>query len=462
MSEYIYLLQEREFIKTKEPIYKIGKTKQENLKRLNSYPKGSDLILQYKCVGCDNIEKELIQIFKDKYIHRKDIGYEYFEGDWIDMSDIIFNNILICNKTKFNNSSINITIEEKDIITSYRDFIKSSNIKNIIITNKNTKEGYIQFSSGIWKKIWKEFSNDEDAETLELFISNNIDCDYELDNLILNICNTCYNKSFKKYSLKYNEFLVSSLNNQYNIIDTKTFSVINYITIANNNILTVDDTGNRHFSIDINNDLDIDIDIVDNILKSLINDDNILKSYKKLCHNILVEQTDTIVFYDYTNKCHLLSNWLNDLLFSILPDNNLYYRIIYDHSNKSKIYEQFILLSKPRVVFLDNYYYDRNNILIILDDDKMDILINKLKKLKVKNIIIKYKNNDINIYNIHSYIEYLIDNSNTINNFISNYNSENLLKLNDKEYEINQANYEEIFYLTNMLLLNYFKWCCSL
>ena len=36
-SEYIYLLQEREFIKTNEPIYKIGKTKQECLKRIINY-----------------------------------------------------------------------------------------------------------------------------------------------------------------------------------------------------------------------------------------------------------------------------------------------------------------------------------------------------------------------------------------------------------------------------------------
>jgi hypothetical protein len=31
--EYIYLLQEREFIKTNEPIYKVGRTKAEHNKR---------------------------------------------------------------------------------------------------------------------------------------------------------------------------------------------------------------------------------------------------------------------------------------------------------------------------------------------------------------------------------------------------------------------------------------------
>ena len=44
-NEFIYLIKEREFIKTKEHIYKIGKTKQENLQRIKSYPNGSILLL---------------------------------------------------------------------------------------------------------------------------------------------------------------------------------------------------------------------------------------------------------------------------------------------------------------------------------------------------------------------------------------------------------------------------------
>jgi len=45
-EEYIYLIREREFIKTNEPIYKIGKTKQPCLNRLYNYPKGTALIFQ--------------------------------------------------------------------------------------------------------------------------------------------------------------------------------------------------------------------------------------------------------------------------------------------------------------------------------------------------------------------------------------------------------------------------------
>jgi len=62
MIGYIYLLQEREFIKTKENIYKLGKTKQENLKRIQNYPNGTKLIIQLECENCDINEKNLIII----------------------------------------------------------------------------------------------------------------------------------------------------------------------------------------------------------------------------------------------------------------------------------------------------------------------------------------------------------------------------------------------------------------
>ena len=88
---YIYLLQEREFIKTNESVYKVGKTKQENLTRFYQYPKGSLLLQQSVCSNCDLMEGNIIKIFKTKYIHRKDIGNEYFEGNWNDMKEDIDN-----------------------------------------------------------------------------------------------------------------------------------------------------------------------------------------------------------------------------------------------------------------------------------------------------------------------------------------------------------------------------------
>jgi hypothetical protein len=98
-KEFIYLLQEREFIKTKEPIYKIGKTKQEKLKRIKSYPNGSELLFYIVCNNCDEIEKTIINKFKNHYIHKKEFGNEYFMGDYNSMIDTIYN-IIKTSKTE--------------------------------------------------------------------------------------------------------------------------------------------------------------------------------------------------------------------------------------------------------------------------------------------------------------------------------------------------------------------------
>ena len=57
-TNYVYLLQEREFIKTNENIYKVGMTTKENHIRFNQYPKGSILLHQIICNDCSTIEKK--------------------------------------------------------------------------------------------------------------------------------------------------------------------------------------------------------------------------------------------------------------------------------------------------------------------------------------------------------------------------------------------------------------------
>ena len=90
MSNYIYLLQEREFIKTNENIYKVGMTEKENHIRFNQYPKGSVLLFQIICRNCRNMENKIKTQFKTEFKLRKDIGNEYFEGDYKNMIDIIY------------------------------------------------------------------------------------------------------------------------------------------------------------------------------------------------------------------------------------------------------------------------------------------------------------------------------------------------------------------------------------
>jgi len=98
VTNYIYLLQEREFIKTIENIYKVGRTKKENHQRFNQYPKGSILLFQMICNNCENIESLIIKQFKEQFTQRKDIGNEYFEGNYNIMIDIIYSIIKKYNK----------------------------------------------------------------------------------------------------------------------------------------------------------------------------------------------------------------------------------------------------------------------------------------------------------------------------------------------------------------------------
>jgi len=92
-THYIYLLQEREFIKTKENIYKIGRTKKPNYDRFKQYPKGSLLLSQNICHDCTSLERIIMTVFKEKFKQRPDIGKEYFQGNCYDMIFIIHEHI---------------------------------------------------------------------------------------------------------------------------------------------------------------------------------------------------------------------------------------------------------------------------------------------------------------------------------------------------------------------------------
>lgn len=80
---FLYMLREREFLKTNEQVYKVGKTTQQIHKRMGNYPKNSELILAIKFQNCHQSELELLKLMRctETIKQRKDIGNEYFEGD---------------------------------------------------------------------------------------------------------------------------------------------------------------------------------------------------------------------------------------------------------------------------------------------------------------------------------------------------------------------------------------------
>jgi hypothetical protein len=108
---FFYLLREREFIKTNENIYKIGKSKQEFGKRFSQYPNQSQMYLHLYVNDVDKFEKTLIDLFRIEFNKRLDIGYEYFEGNVNNMIKLIFNCYFNVNFNKMN--EINDELQDK-------------------------------------------------------------------------------------------------------------------------------------------------------------------------------------------------------------------------------------------------------------------------------------------------------------------------------------------------------------
>lgn len=447
MTEYIYLLQEREFIKTNEPIYKIGKSKQENLKRICNYPNGTRLIFQVICTGCDNIEKQLINIFKDKYEIQRDIGNEYFKGDYTLMIYDIYHHIY--QNTKKTQDDICRLYE----INTYNDYKRYSSIEDIVITDKNTLGGYIKFKNFAWKKIYMN-STDNKKEELKQYLKNNVVCDaleefqISYDKIIQDICKECYWKTPLFYELKYYEYLVLIEENNEKkelILNTKDFCLHNCTGNIDDMILMNTGISNKVLYINYTDTNCIDTQIVNDILKSLVNDENKLYQYKQLCYNILVENKEIVIFSDYSDNCHLLSYWLNELIDTLCQSNSNVYNDNERHSYKNKF-----IHNKPRVMFISDMYYE-NGIKCRYSATKIKKHIENVKNLGITNIVVQY-NHGSKQYNYERYTEYIMQNAETIKDLSGNI-SEDCLD--------NCEQYKDMFSSPKMLFNNFLKWCCS-
>jgi hypothetical protein len=146
--QYIYLIQTREFVNSGEPIYKIGKTKQENYTRFMQYPNGSIQLFQSACNNCDILEQKVIKLFSSKYENKKCFGKEYFKGDVRlminDLCHIISNQVI--------NATLKSSVKEIvcDIVQNnavIEDSITDSVIIEDKIVEKNEKNKYVEQKS---------------------------------------------------------------------------------------------------------------------------------------------------------------------------------------------------------------------------------------------------------------------------------------------------------------------------
>ena len=452
MDHYIYLLQEREFIKTNENIYKIGKTKQKNLKRYSNYPNGSKLIFQSICTECDICEKNIVEIFKQEFILRKDIGNEYFEGNFIKMIEIIYK---ICLE---NLNNYDLKLDENNIINinSYQDLIKYTDIKNIIISNPETKEGFIKFQKNSWKKLYDY--NEKTIESLEQYIniefSNNYkiindikyELKYDIKSIINDIMANCVILDCKEYKLENHEYFIkTNTEHNYGILDTRLLTIFDYTNhIANDKILCSDQE-NKNIKIRNFDFKNINISIVDKILKHLIRNDDIYKEYKRFCYNTIVSQEYSLIFHD-DNYYGNLSFIFRYFILNLSCNSNLDLSIDYDKYIKNKdYYEKSFKINPPKIFF-------------IYSTDYTDSIGIELINLGIKNIMVyNYKPLDSN--NSRSLTDSICHYLNDIYEII---NKDILYKKDYITKNTIKNSYLNIFIKSNLLFINYIKWCCTL
>ena len=444
-TNYIYLVKEREFIKTNENIYKIGRSKQENTKRFLQYPKGSELIIQSRCIDCIKTEKILIDLFKKNFIHRRDIGNEYFEGNDIIMQSIIHNllydDLKHVNKVSTIEKIIEITPTINPIIINkYEEFIKYNNIHKIIIKN-NKGDGYIKFNNELWENITHNLCD----KNLFYYIKHNqnknytdshgniIDIEYENDNILIDITQKCVNKIIHYYFMEHSEFLIEDL-------PTKKRYMFN---LSNYTFIPIDKLLNEQILLSTLKDICPFIiknyqntTIVDELLNSLVNTD-ILINYKNIIFSTLFNN-NPVFFYDYNEK--LLSYWLFRIINNI--DSN--------YSNNSFIenhaFKRFrdlpfhFQINKPKYIVIEK-----------IKEFTIPYQIKEVKNCLIKSIFVHQNDDNNQMYSMNSY-----------NNFLKN-NKERIIKIIKEEtnYEIKNWEKESQELFTNPYLLqtNFLKWC---
>ena len=207
----VYLIIEREFLKTNENIYKIGYSTKPNLIRFKQYPNGSKLLLHIYTEFAKQCEREIINIFTTNFIRRLDIGNEYFEGDYKEMRRIILN---IVDKTENNNGN-SIFADNKNLPNTIGIF--GSFIEKLMNCNKCFNDLYLCKCINKNKKKIKP---------------KKIKCEYckksYIDRCSICICKICNNR---QYNDKCHTCYVKKYINEYLIQDEK--SSIKVILLKN-------------------------------------------------------------------------------------------------------------------------------------------------------------------------------------------------------------------------------------
>jgi len=216
------------FVVNEQNVFKIGKTKQVNLKRLHNYPRGTILVIQIECLNCSIMERRLINLFKKKFIFRRDLGYEYFEGNRTLMQQCIYEEVMkerriheevmkerriheeVMKERRIHEEEI---IEVDDILDTIVNDI-SSNIDDVsyTIVNEDISSDNLVVDDVLDTIVDEDISSDnlvvdDVLDTIVNDISSNIH--NVLDTIVDDISSESENKTLKQFSCAFCEYKTS-------------------------------------------------------------------------------------------------------------------------------------------------------------------------------------------------------------------------------------------------------------
>ena len=377
MTQYIYLLQEREFIKTKEYVYKVGMTKKENHERFNQYPKGSVLLFQMICNNCKNMEKLVLKKFKETFKQRKDIGNEYFEGEYKDMIDIIYLTI------KNNNSVEDAVVEDVVVEDENHDIEEDWKLKHIRdIKSKKYQENAFKIVCDKINNIFPDYQQDLSFGGTKKFIKISlIDDEYFVYYINPQLKSLTYTEDGDAYIGKeyYENFTEEELiYKDYNIICVDSIKFAwneekNYFNLLVKEQIIIPnkiyDLQSKGFIKKLStNKMKINIDNYEDFISThnILIDDNIYnKIYRILCYNLVINEKiyasiDTDVF-EKVKKIKDFDNICIDIGMMLDNRNITNGKLITLHKINKKYYDYKTFLRKyiPYVIRWDinnNYY----------------------------------------------------------------------------------------------------------
>ena len=360
---FIYLIKEKQDIDMNESIFKIGKSTQENTRRVKSYPSGSHLLLQVTCKDCHTMESFLIQEFKKLFILAR--GREYFRGELFKMINLIFcvvQNEVNPHKVEYivtDDFNLSLYVNSKDDYINYsfnnKDNILDEYHRELSSEKNKYKHLEIKYNSykcetidkirdletcntNLTNKVGWKFQENKINELLslnksiqisnsELLKSNN---DYkqnliDKDKKIISLENHPIHKNYqttlqKSLSLEYkirqlNEEVINknSLINQLNIKNTiiKENNKLLSDEYHNNTNNTIKIFNNKHSSL-IKENANLKQQLVDNRKQYNIDKELLINKEDKghMSYYILYSYLMYIMVYLLYHQPYLITNWL--------------------------------------------------------------------------------------------------------------------------------------------------------